>query len=161
VSEWTPERHAAAVAREKAATAGPWAVTYDDFPREDDGFPSAVGPFGLLDHDNEEHFERAGIDADFIVGARNDMGDMLAKIDVLTSQRDHLRRREADIIEACERVADGGQYRADIVSAIQRIRRERDALKAAIVDACDAGEDAEDARDLLDILRDLRKLVTP
>lgn len=44
----------------------------------------------------------------------------------LTAEREHLKRREESIIDACERVADGGQYRADIVSAIQRIRRERD-----------------------------------
>jgi len=50
-------------------------------------------------------------------------------------QRDHLKRREADLIEACERVADGGQYRADIVSAIQRIRRERDDARAEIREA--------------------------
>ncbi len=37
-----------------------------------------------------------------------------------------LKRREADIVEACERVADGGQCRADVVSAIQTIRRQRD-----------------------------------
>jgi hypothetical protein len=43
-----------------------------------------------------------------------------------------LKQREADIVEACERVADGGQYRADIVSAIQRIRRERDEARAAL-----------------------------
>jgi len=52
-----------------------------------------------------------------------------------TAERDHLRRREADIIEACERVADGGQYRADIVSAIQRIRSERDGAQAQVARA--------------------------
>lgn len=56
----------------------------------------------------------------------------------MTAERDHLKRREQSIIEACERVTDGGQYRADIVSAIQRLRRdveagdrERDALRDA------------------------------
>lgn len=42
------------------------------------------------------------------------------------AERDFYKQREADIIGACERVADGGQYRADIVAAINRIRRERD-----------------------------------
>lgn len=54
------------------------------------------------------------------------VGDIVASVAALVANRDHLRRREADIIEACERVADGGQYRADIVSAIMRIRGERD-----------------------------------
>ena len=40
-----------------------------------------------------------------------------------------LRRREASLIEACSPVADGGQYRADIVSAIQRDRRELEKLR--------------------------------
>lgn len=46
------------------------------------------------------------------------------------AETDRLKQREADIIEACEHVADGGQYRADIVSAIHRIRRERDEARA-------------------------------
>jgi hypothetical protein len=46
------------------------------------------------------------------------------------ADRDHLKRREQDIIDACERVADGGQYRADIVAAIQTIRRQRDSGRA-------------------------------
>jgi hypothetical protein len=45
------------------------------------------------------------------------------------ADRDHLKRREESIIEVCERVADGGKYRADIVSAIQRIRQARDAAQ--------------------------------
>lgn len=44
----------------------------------------------------------------------------------LTSELRRYKDREASIIEACERVADGGQYRADIVSAIQRLRHGRD-----------------------------------
>lgn len=40
---------------------------------------------------------------------------------------DRLRDRERSIIDACERVADGGQYRADIIGAIERIREDRDA----------------------------------
>lgn len=44
----------------------------------------------------------------------------------------YYRRREESIIAACERVADGGQYRADIVSAIERIRRERDEARREV-----------------------------
>jgi hypothetical protein len=44
----------------------------------------------------------------------------------------HYRDREKSIIEACERVADGGQYRADIVSAIETIRHGRDEALAAL-----------------------------
>ena len=51
-------------------------------------------------------------------------------IERLESETDRLKQREADIIEACEHVADGGQYRADIVSAIHRIRHERDEARA-------------------------------
>lgn len=54
----------------------------------------------------------------------------------MTADRDFLKRREQDIIEACERVADGGQYRADIVSAINRIRAERDEARAQLSEAC-------------------------
>jgi hypothetical protein len=52
----------------------------------------------------------------------------------MTADRDFLKRRERDIIEACERVADGGQYRADIVSAINRIRSERDEARARVAE---------------------------
>lgn len=55
-----------------------------------------------------------------------------AEIASITAERDRLKRREASIIEACERVADGGQYRADIVSAIERIRRERDEAREQV-----------------------------
>ena len=48
----------------------------------------------------------------------------------LRAERDHLKRREADIIEAVTPVCDGGQYRNDIVSAIQRVARERDTALA-------------------------------
>jgi hypothetical protein len=49
----------------------------------------------------------------------------------VTADRDHLKRREQDIISATE-PADGGQWRADIVGAIQRVRRERDEARAAV-----------------------------
>lgn len=57
---------------------------------------------------------------------------LVAEVQRQAGEVDYLRRREADIIEACERVADGGQYRADIVSAIQRIRTERDEARAEL-----------------------------
>lgn len=42
------------------------------------------------------------------------------------------KQREKDIVTACERVADGGQFRADIIGAIHRIKDERDAaIRAA------------------------------
>lgn len=61
----------------------------------------------------------------------------------VTAERDHLKRREQSIIAACERVADGGRYRADIVGAIQRLRRERDEARAvadAVVEAVERYE---------------------
>ena len=69
-----------------------------------------------------------------------------ARADV-TAERDHLMRREQSIIEACERVADGGRYRADIVSAIQRLRRERDDALAMLTKADEAIDACEDAHD--------------
>lgn len=51
---------------------------------------------------------------------------LVVEIDRLQGDVRHLKDREQSIITACERVADGGQYRADIVSAIERIRRQRD-----------------------------------
>lgn len=60
---------------------------------------------------------------------------MQAELRAVTAERDHLKRREKSIIGACERVADGGQCRADIVSAIQRIRRERDEARADLAAA--------------------------
>ena len=65
---------------------------------------------------------------------------MVTEIEALRHEAARLRKREADIIEACERVADGGQFRADIVSAIQRIRRERDAAHGGIRKAIAAME---------------------
>jgi hypothetical protein len=44
----------------------------------------------------------------------------------------YLKSREQSIIDACERVADGGQYRADIVAAIQTIRSQRDEARAEV-----------------------------
>lgn len=58
-----------------------------------------------------------------IQGEAADVGKALRD---MTAERDHLKSREQSIIAACERVADGGQYRADIVSAIQTIRQQRD-----------------------------------
>lgn len=57
-----------------------------------------------------------------------------AERDDATATVRHLRDREASIIEACERVSDGGQCRADIVSAIGRIRRERDEARRELAD---------------------------
>lgn len=81
----------------------------------------------------EDHARRlAGLAIDLARGARQ----LLRALSAARSDRDFLKRREQYIIEACERVADGGQYCADIVSAIQRIRRERDALADAARVAC-------------------------
>ena len=63
-----------------------------------------------------------------IQGEAADVGKALRD---MTAERDHLKSREQSIIAACERVADGGQYRADIVSAIQTIRKQRDGLVTA------------------------------
>ena len=62
----------------------------------------------------------------------SDRGMHEAQLASVAAERDHLKDRERSIIEACERVADGGQYRADIVSAIQTIRKQRDDAKTEI-----------------------------
>jgi hypothetical protein len=71
-----------------------------------------------------------------------------------------MKRREQDIIDAVAPVADGGQYRADIVSAIQRERREKDAalaeverLRLACAKWC-ALSDA-DRKEMLDMMREI------
>jgi hypothetical protein len=74
--EWTKERHEAAVAREKVATKGPWVHRRDG------------GGRGVSEDDRdgsdrfivEEGANGCPVDMDFIVGARNDMADMLAEI---------------------------------------------------------------------------------
>lgn len=66
--------------------------------------------------------------------------DALAEIERLQAEVRYYKDREQSIITACERVADGGQYRADIVGAIERIRRQRDergGLLRQFVSACD------------------------
>jgi len=89
-------------------------------------------------------------DMAFIEHAPDDITDLLAGNDFLvatvaelhryidelaedgrrvTDERNRLRRREQDIIDATE-PADGGQYRNDIVSAIQRLRSLVDVAKA-------------------------------
>lgn len=56
-------------------------------------------------------------------------------IQTLLSTIRHLKDREESIIAACDKVADGGQYRADIVSAISGMRKERDQLRLAHTEA--------------------------
>jgi hypothetical protein len=104
-----------------------------------------------------------------VTNLRMDRATALNRAEKAEAERDHLKRREASIIEACERVADGGQYRADIVSAIQRLRRERDEANARAdtaiaigLDACQGWADQaamptdgpDDARVKLILLRD-------
>ena len=74
-----------------------------------------------------EQYEQLGADlhaTGHAAGALSREGEIAR----LTAERDHLKRREADIIEATD-PADGGQYRADIVGAIKRLRRERDTAR--------------------------------
>ena len=53
----------------------------------------------------------------------------------------YLKDREESIIAACDRVADGGKYRADIVSAVQRIRSGREEARAALAQQRDVYEE--------------------
>src|SRR6185437_1041008 len=72
--------------------------------------------------------------AEALAWAKSEPASLVARALLqVEADRTYLKRREESIIEACQRVADGGQYRADIVSAIQRIRGERDGL-APILD---------------------------
>ncbi len=68
-----------------------------------------------------------------------------AERDAAIADRDHLKDRERSIIEACERVTDGGQYRADIVSAIENIRRQRDDARTVLRCLVTAGFDGDPA----------------
>ena len=54
-----------------------------------------------------------------------------AEIVALGNEVARLEQREKDIITACERVADGGQFRADIIGASRRIKDERDTATRA------------------------------
>ena len=53
----------------------------------------------------------------------------------------YIKDREESIIAACDRVADGGKYRADIVSAVQRIRSGREEARAALAQQRDVYEE--------------------
>lgn len=84
--------------------------------------PGFLAPGGM-----EQHAR----DATFVAHAREDVPDLASDVEALakalramTADRDHLKRRETDIIEAVAPVADGGQWRADIEGAIKRQRRE-------------------------------------
>lgn len=78
--------------------------------------------------------------------------------DLVQTRRDHafLKGREETIVDAV-RPSDGGQYRADIVSAIHRLRNERDALLGAAKTLCNlfAGEPHEELAEV----KQLRKIV--
>ncbi len=69
----------------------------------------------------------------------SDMTEVVFSLDddrkLLLLKNAHLEDRERSIIEACERVADGGQYRADIVSAIDTMRKRRDAAERELAEA--------------------------
>jgi hypothetical protein len=65
----------------------------------------------------------------------------------VTAERDRLAEREALFIKALSPVCDAGQYRADVVSAIQRITAERDALRAEVEAMRAVVEAAQEVRD--------------
>jgi hypothetical protein len=103
-----------------------------------------------------------GADAQALEGAlamtERERDTARAESAALRAEVDHLRDREATIIKAVKPVADGGQYRADIVSAIARVTAERDALKAE-VEAMRAVE--SDARRVVDHWRDGLGMIGP
>lgn len=68
----------------------------------------------------------ADMGTETLAKATAEMGRALARAERAETERNFYQDRERSIIEACERVADGGQYRADIVSAIQSLRERRD-----------------------------------
>ena len=86
---------------------------------------------------------------------------MADEIEALRRDNARLMKREADIIEACERVADGGRYRTDIVSAINRIRGEREALRAGLTSAIGVAESCDGAGLFTATLARLRALLPP
>lgn len=131
MSEWTTERHEAAVAREKAATAGEWLT--GDHVGEPRALCAAATPLDSLlglDRDGMAIVDRKE-DAAFIVGARNDMADMLAKIEALT----------AAVVDANARAMECAAEHHD---EIARMRKQR-------------GEAESERDDALAELADLRK----
>ena len=88
MSEWTKERHDAAVAREKAATKGPWHGG-SGYEQSDPGYFVAAPVLIVCAAQGDAPLTKE--DRDFIVGARNDMADMLAEIEALTAERDAWR----------------------------------------------------------------------
>lgn len=64
--------------------------------------------------------------------------DVVKLLDALvrvTAHRDYLKDREARFVRALAPVSDSGQYRADVVSAVERVLRERDAAQRDVARA--------------------------
>ena len=76
----------------------------------------------------------------------------------LQAEADYYKLREATIIEALKPVSDGGRYRNDIASAIQRVVRERDRLKEAAEQVLGWAERRNDCG-LLDVVGALKAAV--
>lgn len=85
MGEWTKERHELAVAREKAATKGPWHGG-SGYEQSDPGYFVAAPVLIVCAAQGDAPLTKE--DRDFIVGARNDAADMLEAIELLKEQRD-------------------------------------------------------------------------
>lgn len=147
--DWTPERHEACKAREKAATKGPWEwwtsnshrrLTAED--RQDGGVA-----YGTSQRDGCGDIVIGEADMAFTEHAREDVPDMLAKIESLTADVEFYKRRERDICAALGGVGDGGKYRNDIIDAIRcRLRPEgplheavKRGIREAMLNLCKSG----------------------
>lgn len=125
--DWTPERHEACKAREKAATRGPWKWWTSNSHRRltaEDCQDGGVA-YGTSQRDGCGDIVINEADMAFTEHAREDVLDMLAKIESLAADVDFYKRREQDICDALGGVGDGGKYRNDIIDVIRaRLRPE-------------------------------------
>jgi hypothetical protein len=128
--DWTPERHEACKAREKAATKGPWIIVEAS---DDGGSIKYREPGrGLFSIARVQGWDRNLENLSFIAEARDDVPDMLAKIEALTAEVEYYKRRERDICDAIGGVGDGGRYRNDIIDALRNRLRPEGPLHEAV-----------------------------
>jgi hypothetical protein len=148
---WTPERHAALKALDAAATPGPFVeVNRGEITEADPARRVARDPHlgeTLAQVAGNLHIRDAEALARFFAAARDDVPDMLAKIEALTSEVEFYKRRERDICAAVGGVGNGGRYRNDIICALRnRLRPEgpltketKAAIRKHALDLCGSG----------------------
>lgn len=150
---WTPERHAAAKAREAAATKGPWAYTtllHDDRPGTNEVADLANDCYVVTDAPLS-HYRH---DGEFIAAAREDVPDMLAKIEEQAAEIERLEASELDLVRKAGEIATRDSITIKSLVAEVDFYKRLGALLPAIGGV---GDDGRYRNDIIDALRNRLK----